>query len=99
MPRRIFYGAADEPALRRELYGFGRGRGIVTEAFLEVRGHGQRGGATDDARLCHRFVDGHVAIKPAQGAGRRSTRGGKRREAQRGEDARRSAIPTVGDDE
>ena len=49
--------------------------------------------------LASDFVEGDAVVEAAERAGGRAARGGERRETQRAEDARRAAIPGVGDDE
>jgi hypothetical protein len=69
------------------------------EAAFEIRRDRKIGRVNDGARVRERLVAGDPAVARAVCPGRRAAGGGERRKAEARQNARRSRVPDVGDDE
>jgi len=106
--QRLVLAASGRGVLERradEAYGRGLeiGLGHVlrggAEAAFEIRRDRKIGRVDDGARVRQRLVAGDCAVARAVGAGSGAARRGERRKADARQDARRSGVPGVGDDE
>ena len=73
--------------------------GLVAEAVLQIARHREIDRVRDRAGVVHGLVARHVAVAPAEGAGKAAAGRSQRLEPQAGQDAGRAGVERVGEDE
>ncbi len=93
---RVLDRAAHQAGFGGEPHRLGGESRRVAETVLEIGRDRQVDGGGDGARMRQRLLAPHLAVAPAQRAGKSAAGRGQRLETEPGQDARRTRIPGLG---